>query len=80
MGVTPFYKRFEHDGARGPNIARSTAIAATASVSVVFYNRSNEAAAQLKPGDFDWARSSAPASGGFTAAASSHRSPKRPRS
>ena len=23
---------------------------------VVFYNRSNEAAAQLKPGDFDWAK------------------------
>ena len=22
---------------------------------VVFYNRANEAAAQLKPGDFDWA-------------------------
>jgi hypothetical protein len=21
---------------------------------IVFYNRSNEAAAQLKPGDFDW--------------------------
>ena len=39
MGVTPFYKTFAHDGVRGP---------------VVFYNRSNEAAAQLKPGDFDW--------------------------
>ncbi len=56
MGVTPFYKRFEHDGARGPNIAavysdRGHGIRGP----VVFYNRSNEAAAQLKPGDFDWA-------------------------
>jgi 2-dehydro-3-deoxygluconokinase len=55
MGVTPFYKRFEHDGARGPNIAavysdRGYGIRAP----VVFYNRSNEAAAALKPGDFNW--------------------------
>jgi 2-dehydro-3-deoxygluconokinase len=55
MGVTPFYKRFAHDGARGPNIAavysdRGYGIRAP----VVFYNRSNEAAAALKPGDFDW--------------------------
>src|SRR5688572_15549834 len=55
MGVTPFYKRFEHDGARGPNIAavysdRGHGVRAP----VVFYNRSNEAAALLKPGDFDW--------------------------
>jgi 2-dehydro-3-deoxygluconokinase len=55
MGVTPFYKRFAHDGARGPNIAavysdRGYGIRAP----VVFYNRSNEAAAVLKPGDFDW--------------------------
>jgi 2-dehydro-3-deoxygluconokinase len=55
MGVTPFYKRFTHDGARGPNLAtvysdRGYGIRGP----VVFYNRSNEAAAQLKPGDFDW--------------------------
>src|SRR3954453_11028361 len=55
MGVTPFYKWFEHDGVRGPNIAtvfsdRGQGVRAP----VVFYNRSNEAAAQLKPGDFDW--------------------------
>jgi 2-dehydro-3-deoxygluconokinase len=56
MGVTPFYKRFKHDGAWGPNMAavysdRGYGIRGP----VVFYNRSNEAAAQLKPGDFDWA-------------------------
>jgi 2-dehydro-3-deoxygluconokinase len=56
MGVVPFYKRFEHDGARGPNMAtvysdRGYGVRPP----VVFYNRSNEAAARLKPGDFDWA-------------------------
>ena len=56
MGVTPYYKRFTHDGARGPNMAavysdRSYGIRGP----VVFYNRCNEAAAQLEPGDFDWA-------------------------
>src|SRR5512139_3865416 len=55
MGVTPFYKYFEHNGVTGPNMAtvysdRGQGIRAP----VVFYNRSNEAAAQLKPGDFDW--------------------------
>src|SRR5215212_3465627 len=55
MGVEPFYKRFKHDGARGPNMAtvysdRGHGIRAP----VVFYNRCNEAAAQLKRGDFDW--------------------------
>ena len=55
MGVKPFYKTFNHDGARGPNMAavysdRSYGIRGP----VVFYNRCNEAAAQLKPGDFDW--------------------------
>jgi 2-dehydro-3-deoxygluconokinase len=55
MGVTPFYKMFKHDGAWGPNMAavysdRGHGVRAP----VVFYNRSNEAAAQLKPGDFDW--------------------------
>ena len=56
MGVTPFYKMFAHDGARGPNMAavysdRGYGVRGP----IVFYNRSNEAAAQLKPGDFDWA-------------------------
>jgi len=56
MGVTAFYKRFAHDGVRGPNMAavysdRGFGVRAP----VVFYNRSNEAAAALKPGDFDWA-------------------------
>src|SRR5256884_237843 len=55
MGVKPFYKRFEHDGVSGPNIAtvysdRGYGVRAP----VVFYNRANEAAAQLKPGDFNW--------------------------
>jgi 2-dehydro-3-deoxygluconokinase len=55
MGVKPFYKRFAHNGVNGPNIAtvysdRGHGVRAP----VVFYNRANEAAAQLKPGDFDW--------------------------
>jgi 2-dehydro-3-deoxygluconokinase len=55
MGVKPFYKRFPHDGVTGPNMAtvysdRGLGVRAP----VVFYNRSNEAAARLKPGDFDW--------------------------
>jgi 2-dehydro-3-deoxygluconokinase len=55
MGVRSFYRHFKHDGARGPNMAtvysdRGYGVRAA----VVFYNRSNEAAAQLKPGDFDW--------------------------
>ena len=52
MGVTPHYKMYEHDGVRGPNMAtvfsdRGGGVRAP----VVFYNRSNEAAQQLKPGD-----------------------------
>ncbi len=55
MGVTAFYKHFQHDGVHGPNMAtvysdRGQGLRAP----VVFYNRSNEAAAQLKPGDFNW--------------------------
>ena len=55
MGVKPFYKHFEHNGVNGPNIAtvysdRGQGVRAP----VVFYNRCNEAAALLKPGDFDW--------------------------
>ncbi len=55
MGVKSFYKRFKHDGVHGPNMAtvysdKGQGIRAP----VVFYNRCNEAAAQLKPGDFNW--------------------------
>lgn len=55
IGVKPFYKRFKHNGVNGPNMAtvysdRGHGVRAP----VVFYNRSNEAAAQLKVGDFDW--------------------------
>jgi 2-dehydro-3-deoxygluconokinase len=57
MGVRPIYRWFEHDGVRGPNIAtvysdRGHGVRPP----VVFYNRANEAAALLKPGDFDWAK------------------------
>jgi 2-dehydro-3-deoxygluconokinase len=55
MGVTPFYKRFVHDGVRGPNMATVYSDQGYgARAPIVFYNRSNEAAAQLKPGDFNW--------------------------
>ncbi|MCX6081319.1 MAG: sugar kinase [Chloroflexi bacterium] len=55
MGITPFYKNFKHNGVNGPNMAtiysdRGYGLRAP----VVFYNRANEAAAQLKPGDFNW--------------------------
>jgi len=55
MGVKPFYKRFEHNGVNGPNMAavysdRGHGVRAP----IVFYNRANEAGALLKPGDFDW--------------------------
>ena len=55
MGVKPVYKHFKHDGVSGPNMAtvysdRGFGVRAP----VVFYNRANEAAARLKPGDFDW--------------------------
>src|ERR1700716_4311044 len=55
MGVKPFYKRFAHNGVNGPNMAtvfgdRGQGVRPP----VVFYNRANEAGAQLKPGDFDW--------------------------
>ena len=55
MGVYPFYRYFEHDGVRGPNMATVYSDRGFgARPPVVFYNRSNEAAARLKPGDFDW--------------------------
>jgi len=55
MGVKPFYKRFQHDGVTGPNMAtvysdRGYGVRAP----TVFYNRANEAGALLGPGDFDW--------------------------
>lgn len=55
MGVKPFYKHFKHNGVNGPNMAtvysdRGYGVRGP----VVFYNRSNEAAAQLKLGDIDW--------------------------
>ena len=55
MGVKPFYKHFEHNGVNGPNMATVYSDQGHGvRPPVVFYNRSNEAAAQLKPGDFDW--------------------------
>jgi len=57
MGVQPFYKHFPHDGVRGPNMATVYSDRGFgARGPVVFYNRSNEAGALLKPGDFDWAK------------------------
>jgi 2-dehydro-3-deoxygluconokinase len=55
MGVKPFYKHFKHDGVNGPNMAtvysdQGHGVRAP----VVFYNRCNEAGAQLKAGDFAW--------------------------
>jgi len=55
MGVKPFYKRFAHNGVNGPNMAavysdRGYGVRAP----LVVYTRSHEAAAMLKPGDFDW--------------------------
>ncbi len=55
MGVRPFYKRFGYDGVHGPNMATVYSDRGFgARPPVVFYNRCNEAAALLKPGDFDW--------------------------
>ncbi|MGE5411581.1 MAG: PfkB family carbohydrate kinase [Clostridiales bacterium] len=55
MGVKAYLKSFKHNGVNGPNMAtvysdRGFGMRAP----VVFYNRCNEAAAQLKPGDFNW--------------------------
>ncbi len=55
MGVRPFYKHFRHNGVSGPNMATVYSDRGFgARAPVVFYNRANEAAAQLGPGDFDW--------------------------
>jgi 2-dehydro-3-deoxygluconokinase len=55
MGVTGIYRNYEHDGVTGPNMAtvysdRGFGVRPP----VVFYNRANEAAAYLAPGDVDW--------------------------
>ena len=55
MGVQPFFKRFEHNGVNGPNMAtvysdRGYGVRPP----VVFYNRANEAAGLLKAGDLPW--------------------------
>jgi len=57
MGVSPLYKHFASNGVTGPNMAtvysdRGFGVRAP----VVFYNRANEAAGLLRPGDFDWQR------------------------
>jgi len=76
MGVRPFYKRFAHDGVTGPNMATVYSDRGHGSrAPVVFYNRANEAAARLRPGDFDWASILSPGvrwfhSGGIFAALS----------
>src|SRR5258705_10378223 len=54
MGVRPFYKHFKHDGVTGPNMAtvysdQGYGVRAP----LVFYNRCNEAAAQLNPSASD---------------------------
>jgi len=55
MGVKPFYKKFKHNGVNGPNMATVYSDRGLgARAPVVFYNRCNEAASYLKPGDFDW--------------------------
>lgn len=55
MGVRPFYKRFVHDGVRGPNMATVYSDQGHGVRGpIVFYNRSNEAAGMLKAGDFNW--------------------------
>lgn len=55
MGVRSFYKRFEHDGVRGPNMAHVYSdLGQGLRAPQVFYNRSNEAAALLDEESFDW--------------------------
>ena len=55
MGVKPYYKHFEHDGVHGPNMGTVYSDRGCgARAPVVFYNRCNEAAAQLTADSFDW--------------------------
>src|SRR2546426_7349463 len=52
MGVRPFYKRFEHNGVSGPNIAAVYSDRGYGDRAPVgFYNGSNDAAARLEPRD-----------------------------
>ena len=82
MGVKPFYKQFKHDGVRGPNMAtvysdRGHGVRAP----VVFYNRSNEAAALAQARRFQLEGNFRPAAcAGSTAAASLRRCPRPPAS
>ena len=70
-GVTPFYKFFEHDGVRGPNIATVYSDrGAGVRPPVVFYNRSNEAGASSSRVILIGKGSSRRACGGFIPAAS----------
>jgi len=55
MGVKPFFKHFKHNGVNGPNMATVYSDGGFGiRAPVVFYNRANEAASLLKPGDFNW--------------------------
>ena len=55
MGVRPYYKQFANNGVNGPNIATVYSDRGQGMrPPVVFYNRAQEAAALLKPGDFPW--------------------------
>jgi 2-dehydro-3-deoxygluconokinase len=55
MGLRSFYKHFKHNGVNGPNMATVYSDQGHGlRAPVVFYNRANEAAALLQPGDFDW--------------------------
>ena len=54
-GVTPYFVNFKHDGVRGPNIAQVWSDQGKGvRAPVVFYNRSNEAAARIDGNSFDW--------------------------
>ena len=74
MDVTSIYKTFERDGVLGPNIAT---VYSDRGFGVrrpdVFYNRANEAAALLRPGDFDWDRIFTDGVRWFHSGESSHR-------
>ncbi len=69
-GVEAYYRRFTHDGVRGPNIAQVWSDRGKGPrAPVVFYNRANEAAALLGPGSFDWSAIFGPADTRGTAGA-----------
>src|SRR5436305_11335910 len=55
MGVTSFYKHFQHDGVNGPNMATVYSDPGHGvPAPVVFYNRCQEMPAQLRPCDCNW--------------------------